>query len=135
MALALLDSSALVAFLDRSDSLHAAARAAIAESARAGRLLSSTVVYAELLTGALRGHHDPQLVRAAVRELGIEFVAVDLEVADQAARLRARLDWLRLPDAIIVATGQQRVVTTVVTGDRSWQRLGDPAWELQLLLP
>lgn len=53
-----LDSDAVVGFLDRDDALHTAADAAIRDVIGEHRILVSAVTYAEVLTGARLGHHD-----------------------------------------------------------------------------
>lgn len=60
-----LDSGAVVGFLDRDDALHDAADAAVRDLVRRQRLLVSVVTYAEVLTGARLGHHDEDHVRGS----------------------------------------------------------------------
>ena len=55
-----LDSDAVVGFLDRDDALHQAADGAIRDLAREQALRASAVTYAEVLTGTRLGHHDEQ---------------------------------------------------------------------------
>ena len=79
-----LDSDAVVAFLDRDDALHAPADAAIRDLAREQRLLVSVVTYAEVLTGARLGHHDEGQVRGFFSRLISEVLPVETLVADKA---------------------------------------------------
>lgn len=113
-----LDSDAVVGFLDRKDALHAAADATIRDLIRGQRLLVSVVTYAEVLTGPLLGHHDQTQVRGFFAELISEVLPVDMTVADKAAELRSRFKPLRMPDALILATaGTNPDVDLLVTGD------------------
>jgi hypothetical protein len=67
VAVVLLDSVAVVAFLDATNVLHPAADEAVTAAAREDRLIVSAVNYAELLSGAKLGHHDEEVVRGSSR--------------------------------------------------------------------
>jgi len=113
-----LDSDAVVGFLDRDDALHDAADAAIRDLVREQRLLVSVVTYAEVLTGARLGHHDEGQVRGFFTQLISEVLPVDITVADKAAEFRSRVKPLRMPDALIFATAATSPdVDLLVTGD------------------
>lgn len=113
-----LDSDAVVGFLDREDALHEAADAALRDLIRKQRLLVSVVTYAEVLTGARLGHHDEDQVRRFFAQLISDVLPVDPTVAEQAAELRSRLKSLRMPDALILATAETCPdVDLIVTGD------------------
>lgn len=113
-----LDSDAVVGFLDRDDALHGAADAAIRGLIREQRLLVSVVTYAEVLTGARLGHHDEGQVRGFFAQLISEVLSVDMTVADKAAEFRSRHKPLRMPDALIFATAATNPdVDLLVTGD------------------
>lgn len=113
-----LDSDAVIGFLDRKDALHDAADAAIRDLVHEQRLLVSVVTYAEVLTGARLGHHDEGQVRGFFAQLVSGVLPVDTTVADEAAELRSRLKTLRMPDALILATAEtSREVDLIVTGD------------------
>lgn len=123
MAVALLDSSAIVGFLDTDDILHPAADAAVRAAAAEHALVVSVITVAELLTGAKLGHHDEATVRRFfVRVVGRR-VPLDEATAERAAELRAEQRGLKLPDALILATAD-RAADLVLTGDR---RLPRPA--------
>jgi predicted nucleic acid-binding protein len=102
----ILDSDAVVGFLDRDDALHASADAAIRDLAPEQSLVVSAVTYAEVLTGARLGHHDEESVEGFFAELITAIVPVGVEVATLAADLRARAPTLRMPDALILATAE-----------------------------
>lgn len=54
----------------------------------------------------------------------LEWASVDLEVADAAARIRARHN-LRTPDAIQAATAIRAGATALITNDRAFSRIPD----------
>jgi predicted nucleic acid-binding protein len=113
-----LDSDAVVGFLDRKDALHDAADAAIRDLVRDQRLLVSVVTYAEVLTGARLGHHDEDHFRGFFSGLISGVLPVDVAVADVAAELRSRRKSLQMPDALILATAEiHPEVGLFVTGD------------------
>jgi hypothetical protein len=129
-----LDSDAVVAFLDRTDGLHDAADEAIRDLLGKDRLLASAVTYAEVLTGARLGRHDEKQVRGFFADLISSILPVDAEVADQAANLRARRKSLRMPDALILATAEvQPEVDLVLTGDREASRVRGLTCKVRLL--
>ena len=131
-----LDSDAVVAFLDRTDALHDAADGAIRELLGKDRLLASAVTYAEVLTGARLGSHDEKRVRGFFADLISEILPVDAEVADRAADLRARRKSLRMPDAMILATAELNLeVELVVTGDRRAAKISGSSFKVKLLQP
>lgn len=114
-----LDSDAVIGFLDRNDALHAAADKAIRDLVGNERLLVSVVTYAEVLTGARLGHHDEHQVKGFFSDLISDILPVDVAVADMAADLRSRRKSLRMPDALILATAEVQVeIGLVVTGDQ-----------------
>jgi predicted nucleic acid-binding protein len=118
---ALLDSVAIAAFIDRSDHFHAAADRRIREllEERAG-LIASVVTYAELLTGAGHGHHAQAAVRGFFDDLLDALHPVDRVVAERAAALRCERRSLRMPDALILATAEVRGADVAITADRRW---------------
>jgi predicted nucleic acid-binding protein len=130
----ILDSDAVIGFLDRSDALHASADAAVRKFIHEQRLLVSVVTYAEVLTGARLGHHDEGRVRGFFDELIFEVLPVDLEVADKAAELRSQRKVLRMPDALILATAEANVeVELIVTGDAGAAKVPDLRCQVEIL--
>lgn len=129
-----LDSDAVVGFLDRDDALHDAADAAIRDLVREQRLLVSVVTYAEVLTGARMGHHDEGRVRGFFAQLISEILSVDMTVADNAAKLRSRHKPLRMPDALIFATAVTNPeVDLLVTGDAQASKVPGLACAIRML--
>jgi len=129
-----LDSGAVVGFLDRQDVLHDAADAGVRELVRGQRLLASVVTYAEVLTGARLGHHNENDVAGFFTGLLSAVLPVDVAVADKAADLRSRFKSLRMPDALILATAEtDPEVELIVTGDRQLTKVSGLRVQVRLL--
>jgi predicted nucleic acid-binding protein len=129
-----LDSGAVVGFLDRQDALHEAADAAVRELVRGNRLLASVVTYAEVLTGARLGHHNEDAVAGFFVGLLSAVLPVDVAVADKAADLCSRFQSLRMPDALILATAEMDPeVDLIVTGDQQLTRVTGLRTSVRLL--
>lgn len=129
-----LDSDAVVGFLDRGDALHSAADRAIRSLIGEHQLLVSTVTYAEVLTGARLGRHDVEQVRGFFFELTSGILSVDVEIAERAAELRGRLRSLSMPDALILATADVAPeVELVLTGDKQMERISGLSCRVQVL--
>jgi predicted nucleic acid-binding protein len=130
----ILDSDAVVAFLDRADALHNAADKAIRDLLGKDRLLASAVTYAEVLTGARLGRHDEKRVRGFFTDLISEILPVDAAVADKAADLRSSRKSLRMPDALILATADlHSEADLVVTGDHATAKITGTSFRVKLL--
>jgi predicted nucleic acid-binding protein len=132
----LLDSSAVVGFLQPDDTLHEAAAAAVGDAVRGGSFLAiSAVTWTEVLTGAKLGHREEGIVRGFVTDFAVEILPLDAVVAERAAQLRARhterggtsgrrRSTLKAPDALILATADVRAdVETIIGGDARWKRV------------
>lgn len=122
MALIVVDASVLIALLDAHDHLHALARAALARHAGDDLKLPASA-YAECLVGPAR-RGQLAVTRNAIAALSLDIVPITVEVAEEAAGLRARYPALRLPDALVVATGSVLRAAVVLTGDARWKQLG-----------
>lgn len=144
MAVALVDSSAIIAYLVADDALHASAVQAIESAMRSGRSLAiSAVTWSETLHGALLGYFPETDLREFVDDFGIEILGVDAATAEQAAALqRAYRDTstseprarLRTPDALILATAlTQAGIDTVIGGDEQWTKVPGIGAEVVLL--
>lgn len=119
MGLALLDTSIVIAALNRHDAMHpAASRAVRAERARRA-LAISAITYAEILVGPLRAGPD---AAAIVERFAAQTRILDVSpsITRLAAELRATRG-LRLPDAVIVATGLRHEADYILTGDSRWK--------------
>jgi predicted nucleic acid-binding protein len=129
-----LDSDAVVGFLDRDDALHDAADLAIRDLTGKHRLLVSAVTYAEVLTGARLGHHDEVVVGGFFTDLISTILSVDVAVADRAAELRSRFRSLRMPDALILASADtEPSVELIVTGDQQLAKISGLSCTVRLL--
>lgn len=130
-----LDSDAVIGFLDRGDALNKSAEARVSKLLSAGEpLLASVITFAEVLTGAKLGHHSEHSVRGFFDDLIAEVVPVQRETAERAAELRSRKPALRLPDALILATADLRPdVDTLLGGDTDALRIRGLSCRLELL--
>lgn len=122
MGLIHLDAGVIIGFLDGDDAHHAAARKVLADALQAGdRLAIASSAFAECLVGpARRGEAEVRTVRNLIERLPISVIALDVEIATTAARLRATHRSLRLPDALVIATAIEDAADLLVTTDRKW---------------
>lgn len=129
-----LDSNAVIGFLDADDALHVAADEAVRELALEGELVVSVVTYAEVLTGARLGHHGEGTVKGFFNDLISAVIPVDVEIADRAASLRSQKRKLRMPDALILATAEvDPSVELIVSGDATAASIEDVTCPVRLL--
>ncbi len=124
MAVIVIDSSVLLGLLDSQDAQHAVAAAAVRERrAQRADFLVPAVVLAEVLVGAARAGGEQVVAgRAQVVAAFGEVRPVDGDVAEQAARLRAAHRALRMPDALVLATGVVDHAAEILTCDGRWSR-------------
>jgi predicted nucleic acid-binding protein len=120
VALIVLDASVVIAHLDASDALHAAAVAALREHVEDDLHLPASA-YAEALVAPARTRRLEE-GRRTIAALGVRLVPIGPEVAERAAAVRAAEPTLRLPDALVLACGDVLDAQAVVTADRRWQR-------------
>lgn len=107
MGALILDASVLVALLDSEDAHHSRAVAAVERADRNGReLMTPASAYSEALVAFARADR-VQDARDAIAGMGISVTEMTAAIAERAAELRARLDRLRLPDAIVLASARQ----------------------------
>jgi uncharacterized protein len=125
VGLTVLDTSVLVAFLDSRDALHAQAVAQLRASRARSDLVVPVVAYAETLVGAVRGGTQAVEVLERFIDGAARLEPLTRAIARRAAALRAR-HTIRLPDALILATGMELGADEILTGDASWRRL-DPS--------
>ncbi|MGH2939178.1 MAG: type II toxin-antitoxin system VapC family toxin [Solirubrobacterales bacterium] len=130
-----LDSDAVVAFLDRDDALHEAADAAIRKLIVEHRFYASVITFAEVLTGVRLGRHDEALVRGFFNDLVAEILPVEVATAERASRLRAdQKARLRMPDALILAAADGHPdVEVVLTGDTDFKSVRGLSCRVSLL--
>lgn len=136
MGLTLLDSTVIVGFLDADDALHEVSVARIRELVKQGSLLASVVSYAEVMTGVALGHHPRDPVVAFFDTLIADLLPVDRAVADRAAAIRGKRRTLRMPDALILATGDLHAeVDTVLCADGDWPKVKGLDCRVEMLKP
>lgn len=124
MALTVADASVVIALRDRNDAHHHGAVRAIGTARRAGRLVLPASALAESLVQPLIAGVDvTEAVDRLLTVLRIEPISIEIAVA--AAELRARNPTLRLPDALVIATGTHLGADQVLTCDRRWRGI-DP---------
>jgi predicted nucleic acid-binding protein len=126
----LLDSGAIIAFLEPTDALNASAVAALTPISQQDDLIASVVTYAEVLAGVEAGHHARSIVQGFFQQIITRIEPLDTTIAERAAVLRAAL---KMPDALILATGELRA-DRVVTGDDKWPKVNHKT-TVELLTP
>jgi len=119
----LLDTTVLAAFLDAGEPTHPIAEHILMDMVASGRnpAVVSMVTVMEILVRPMKmtppGH---RTVLAFLRSHpNLDCVPVDLQVAQEAAHLRADKG-MKPPDALIIATALASQVRHVVTNDRTW---------------
>jgi len=127
MAVVVIDTSVIIAFLSPHDAHHKGAIAALARKRTADLVLPATV-YAEILVGPhRRGKAAVSKVEAFVSDFGMQVESIDTDIARRAAILRSRHKGLKLPDALVLATGDILGASAVLTADTSWSKLSKRA--------
>ena len=119
MGIALLDTSVVIGALNRDDALHQAASQAIRVERDRHALAISALSYAEILVGPLRaGGRAVEVIERFAAQVRI--VELSPAIARLAAELRATRG-LKLPDAVIVATGLRLEADVIMTADARWK--------------
>jgi predicted nucleic acid-binding protein len=121
----LLDTSTLVAYFNDNEAVSSVAQQIIDVFVHEGRnaAIVSTLTAAELFVLPLRNapHGFPHVHAFLTRWPNLTLLDVDLNVAQEAASVRAA-HGLKMPDAIIVATGLVSQVAYLVTNDALWTK-------------
>jgi predicted nucleic acid-binding protein len=134
VGLILLDSTAIVGFLDADDALHAVSVARLRELAALHPLAASVVSYAEVMTGAELGHHSAERVDGFFDVLIRDLLPVDRDVAARASKIRGARRSLPMPDALILATADlHSEIDTVLCADSDWLKVGGLDCRVELL--
>jgi hypothetical protein len=120
VALVVLDSSVVIAFLDPDDALHEAAVRAVTDHLHDDLVLPASV-YAEILVAPYRtGAEAVAEVEAFLADIAVRIEPATGAIARAAARLRSGSRSLRLPDALVIATADELGAQSTLTGDESW---------------
>jgi predicted nucleic acid-binding protein len=119
---AVIDASIVIAMLSKDDAHHRRASAAVKQARDIGPAVLPASAYAEVRVGAERnGSAALAAVDTFVREVS-PLVAIDRDVAEHTARLRARHRALRLPDPLVIGAAHSLDAGTVLTTDAAWPR-------------
>jgi predicted nucleic acid-binding protein len=122
VALVVLDASVIIAFVDQRDAHHSGAVAAFTTH-QADDLVVPASAYAEALFGPFRrGKTAVALLEQFIVAFAIRIEPLSVEIARQAADLRSQHLALKLPDALVLATGDALNASIVLTADRSWSK-------------
>ena len=119
----LLDTTVLAAYLDSTEKVHPVAAHVLDEMVASGRnpAVVSMITVMEILVRPLRGtpagHHTVLAFLKAHPNLTC--IPVDLQIAQEAARLRAE-NRFSPPDALVVGSGMAAQVHHLVTNDFAW---------------
>lgn len=122
MGLNVMDASISIALVDDTDALYDASAAAVASDP--SELVLPASAYAETMVRAHRAGEAAD-VRDKIDGLGITIAPLSEDMAEEAARLRARFPSLRLGDALVIATARILDADQVLTGDLRWAAM----WE------
>ena len=121
MALIVLDASLVIALLDPADKLHPSSLRAFERVAGEDLAIPASALAETLVIPSRAGKLDE--ARAKIHLLDLRAAPVEESIAVAAARLRGRHRKLRLPDALVIATGEVLEADSILTGDRSWARV------------
>lgn len=127
MAVAVVDAGVLIALLDDTDPHHEGAKRLLRSAlARGDDLIVPASAYAETLVAPFRrGRRAAAIVDAFIDSLPATVGPATREVARVAAELRAKHGRrLRLPDALVLATGRVAKAQRVLTTDQEWPEAG-----------
>jgi predicted nucleic acid-binding protein len=123
VALVVLDASVVIGFLDADDALHDPSVAALA-ARQVDELVIPASAYAETLVAPYRtGERAVQEVEQFLADFAIAVGDITRDVARTAARLRSGRAGLRLPDALVIAFGEEVGADAVLTADRTWSKV------------
>ncbi|HEV2122225.1 MAG TPA: PIN domain-containing protein [Chloroflexota bacterium] len=123
MAAVILDASVVIAFLDANDVHHDQAVTAFA-NCQTNELVIPASVYAEILVGPYRrGSEAVAALEQFLVDFAVRIESISAEIARRAALLRSQQASLRLPDALVLATGDILDAMTVLTADTAWAKI------------
>jgi predicted nucleic acid-binding protein len=125
MGKVVIDTSVVLALFDANDAHHEAASESVAGLQPSDPVyLLSAVVYAEAMVAAARISAAERLHTRGLLRRGFGPVyEVDERVAEEAAMLRAAHRWLRLPDALVLATADVERADVILTCDKRWAKV------------
>jgi predicted nucleic acid-binding protein len=121
VALIVLDAGVVIAALETADANHSAAVRVLGLHANDDVRVPASALAEALVSPCRRGVE--REVRATIEDLGFAVVPLDEDIAVLAAALRARRRTVRLPDALVAATGAALEADVILTTDRRLARL------------
>jgi predicted nucleic acid-binding protein len=121
VALIVVDASILIALLDSNDSLHSAATTALLAHTGDDLTIPASA-YSEALVRPARAGRLAE-AKAVVGSLLLMVTPLTEAIAEAAAMLRAGHQGLRLPDALVIASGTSLNADRILTGDARWRQL------------
>ena len=129
----LLDSSALIAFHSSAEPAHHLAKHLLGRIERSEEPLHgyySVISATELLVRPIRtGVSEFTFMHAFLTSFpNLDILPVDIQVATSAARLRAIRN-IRVPDALVIASGLLAGCEAIVTNDDEWKRKLQPLFK------
>jgi predicted nucleic acid-binding protein len=122
VALVVLDASVFIAFRSRDDAHHEGALAAMTTFGEEDLVLPASAYSEALVEPSQRGGRVLDRAKALIAELPIRVQPIDTEIAERAAVLRGK-QRVRLPDALVLATGDVLGAEVVLTADERWRKL------------
>ncbi|MBI2763314.1 MAG: PIN domain-containing protein [Chloroflexi bacterium] len=125
MAATVLDAGVLIAFMDRSDIHHLAARSAIPAPATQDAFVLPASASAEILVLPSRlGGEAVQRTDDLLDTLPARVEPISRRIAAAAAGLKARCGRALKPDALVIATAHAVVADRILTTDQRWPDVG-----------
>jgi predicted nucleic acid-binding protein len=121
VALIVVDASIVIAVLDPGDALHPVA-VPLMRSHAGDDLRLPVSAYAEVLVGPARSGRLAE-AKARMARLILSIEPITQPIAERAAAIRARHPGVKLPDALVLAVGDELNAAAVLTGDSSWRRI------------
>jgi predicted nucleic acid-binding protein len=114
------DSSLLIAIIDSNDPCHTRGVEELAAVSAADDVLIPAVAFSEAVAFPYRaGSAQGRAIERQLRTIG-EITPVTVEIASRAARIRAQRQ-VRLPDALIIATGIESNSREILTFETMWK--------------
>ena len=90
-------------------------------------LVTSTVTVGEYLTGAFKNSDEQNAsdFKNTVKDYGIEVVPISWDIAEEAARIRARFKGFKMMDSLQLATAKVSGCDLFVSNDKQLKQYGD----------
>ena len=122
MGLTVLDAGILIAALDAADVHHSPSVEAMrVRTASSVEFALPASAYAELMVGpTAKGGGVAARVDRLLDGVPVAIVSADRRIARRAAGIRAAHPRLKLPDALVIATGLELQADEVLTTDTGW---------------